>query len=87
MSNGHAVSRSEHGQTEPGTSPQSPPKNVREFEQAMRELGYSKRQARAIAAAGFKALGEAEPPDDTSELAELIRHNTDVLERIERTHL
>lgn len=85
VSEGHAVcSRNDHGPTEPGTSPTSPPKTEREFERAMRELGYSKRQAREIAARGFKALAEADPSDDMSELAALLKRNSDVLDRVER---
>lgn len=85
VSEGHAVcSRNDHGPTEPGTSPTSPPKTEREFERAMRELGYSKRQAREIAARGFKALAQADPSDDMSELAALLERNTEVLHRVER---
>lgn len=85
VSEGHAVcSRNDHGPTEPGTSPTSPPKTEREFERAMRELGYSKRQAREIAARGFKALAEANPSEDMSELAALLERNTEVLHRVER---
>lgn len=85
VSEGHAVcSRTDHGPTEPGTPDKSPPKTEREFERAMRELGYSKRQAREIAARGFKALADADPDDDVSELAALLERNTQVLERVER---
>lgn len=85
VSEGHAVcSRSDHGPTDPGTSLKSPPKTEREFERAMRELGYSKRQAREIAARGFKALADADPSDDMSELALLLQRSTEVLNRVER---
>lgn len=50
----------------------------------MRELGYSKRQAREIAARGFKAAAEAAADADMSELAALLERNTEVLTRIER---
>jgi hypothetical protein len=68
VSEGHAAySRNDHGPTEPGTPDKCPPKTEREFEHAMRELGYSKRQAREIVRSGFKALAEAEPAEDVSE--------------------
>lgn len=83
VSSGHAVcSRDDHGPTEPGTPDKSPPKTAREFERAMRELGYSKRQAREIAAAGFKGLADADPADDaSSELAALLKRNLELIER------
>lgn len=49
----------------------------------MRELGYSKRQAKSIASSGFKGLA-AEGPEDMSELAALIERNSKLFERIER---
>lgn len=82
MSKGHAVClRSDHGPTEPGIPDKSPPKTEREFERAMRELGFSKRQAREIASRGFKGLAEADPSNDTSELAALLKRNLELLER------
>lgn len=83
----HAVcSRDDHGPTEPATPPaKSPPKTEREFERAMRELGFSKRQAREIAARGFKGASHEVPADeDLSEIAALLERNTLVLERVER---
>ena len=72
VSTGHAVcSRDDQGPTQP-PSAKSPPKTEREFERAMRELGYSKRQAREIVTAGFKGLAEAEPAEDASELSALM---------------
>ena len=86
VSEGHAVcSREIHGSTEPGTTPtKSLPRTTREFEAAMRELGYSKRQAKAIASSGFKGLAIEDPADDVSELAALIERNSKLFERIER---
>jgi hypothetical protein len=83
VSEGHTVcSRNDHGPTEPGTPDKSPPKTEREFERAMRELGYSKRQAREIASRGFKALATADDPDDTSQVTSLIEKlNTLLVER------
>jgi uncharacterized membrane protein len=73
VSSGHAVcSRDAHGSTDPATPDKSPPKTEREFERAMRQLGYSKRQAREIAARGFKAMAEAEPAVDTNDLNALL---------------
>ena len=43
----------------------TPPQSVRAFERALRhQLGYSQRQAAAIAKAGFRATPEVEEPDD-----------------------
>lgn len=73
VSGRHAVcSRNAHGPTEPGTSPTTPPRTEREFEQAMRALGFTKRQAREISTRGFKGLAVAEPLPDTNELAALM---------------
>lgn len=86
VSKGHEVcSRDDHGSTEPGTTPtKSPPRTAREFERALRELGFSKRQAKAIANSGFKGLAIEDPADDVSELAALIERNSKLFERIER---
>lgn len=86
VSEGHVVcSRSDHGPTEPGTPDKLPPRTAREFEQAMRTLGYSKRQAREIASHGFKVMApDAEAAEDMSELAALLERNFEILERIER---
>lgn len=43
------------------------PATIREFERALRGIGYSQREANAIAKGGFKSLGN-EPDDDLSEL-------------------
>lgn len=85
VSEGHAVCSRDHGLTEPGNTPtKSLPRTTREFEQAMRELGYSKRQAKSIANSGFKGLAIDDPAEDVSELAALIERNTKLFERIER---
>ena len=40
----------------------TPPATLREFEQALRALGFSNRQAKAIARTGFRpAMAEADP--------------------------
>jgi hypothetical protein len=63
-----ACTRDAHGSTEPEPPALSPPRTAREFDKAMRALGYSKRQAAAIAARGFKALDlEADPAEDSSD--------------------
>lgn len=73
MSSGHTVCpRDDHGPTVPEHPDLSPPKTEREFERALRGLGYSKRQAREIAARGFKVAAETKPLDDTDELSALI---------------
>lgn len=67
-----ACTRDAHGSTEPDTPALSPPRTAREFDQALRALGYSKRQAATIASRGFKGLAtEPEPAEDNSELDQL----------------
>lgn len=61
-----ACTRDAHGLTEPESPALSPPRTAREFDKAMRALGYSKRQAAAIASHGFKGFASAEPPEDSS---------------------
>lgn len=56
----------------------SKPQTIREFERALRGLGYSQREAASIAKGGFKALGNAEQ-EALAELAELIAINTSLL--------
>lgn len=66
-----------------GPTPQKPTTRA-EFERALRTtLGFSKREAKAIAARGFSmGKAEAEPmPDDLSELAALLKRNLDMYER------
>lgn len=51
-----------------------PPQTLRLFELALRKkLGYSQRQAAAIAKGGFRATALVDEPDDGTEL-ELLRH-------------
>lgn len=62
----------------------SKPRTSREFEHALRELGFSKTEARTIASHGFKGLADADPAEDLSELTALIERNSKLFERIER---
>ena len=55
------------------------PQTIREFENALRELGYSQREAKSIAKDGFKAIKNDEPHEDLSELAVLLQRNTSIL--------
>lgn len=82
--------------TQTGDSPAAPllpeppptkskPRTSRDFERALRELGFSKTESRAIASHGFKGLQVEDPAEDVSELAALIERNTHLFERIERT--
>ncbi|WP_146039332.1 MULTISPECIES: hypothetical protein [unclassified Variovorax] len=82
-------------ETQPGDSPAAPllsepppikskPRTSREFERALRELGYSKTEARSIASHGFKGLQVEDPAEDVSELAALVERNCKLFERIER---
>ena len=52
------------------------PQTIREFERALRGLGFSQRESASIAKGGFKALVLDEPEEDLSELAALIAKNT-----------
>ena len=49
----------------------SKPQTIREFERSMRALGYSQREAAAIASHGFKAISTVDQAEDQAELAEL----------------
>lgn len=56
------------------------PSTMREFERALRSLGYSRREAEAIAERGFQAAidgGDQDPNqhEDYDELAVLIKRN------------
>ncbi len=55
------------------------PQTIREFERALKSLGYSQRESTAIAKGGFKALGIADPEPDLSELAAVIAKNISLL--------
>ena len=63
-------------------APAGPPACIREFEAALHALGFTKRQARAIASSGFKAIqsdAEAEADEQAQQLqvlAETIAANT-----------
>lgn len=61
----------------------SKPQTIREFERAMRELGYSQREAAAIAKHGFKAVNASASVEEDrakmAELAALIERNTSLL--------
>ena len=56
----------------------SKPQTIREFERALRELGYSQRESASIAKGGFKAITN-DAPQDLSELAALLERNTSIL--------
>lgn len=52
--------------------------NIRIAEQALRDVGFSQKEAKAILAEGFKAIPQRDA-EDYGELAELIRRNTAIL--------
>jgi hypothetical protein len=54
----------------PAPEAKARPTTVREFERALRDLGYSKSESAAIARSGFKAAA-TDADDDTDELEEL----------------
>ena len=51
---------------------------IREAERALRDVGFSQTEAKAILAGGFKAMPQRDA-EDYGELAELIRRNTAIL--------
>lgn len=53
-------------------------KSIRTAEQALRDVGFSQSEAKAILASGFKAIPQREV-EDIEELAEIIRRNTATL--------
>lgn len=53
-------------------------KSIRTAEQALREVGFSQSEAKAILASGFKAIPQREV-EGTDELAETIRRTTAIL--------
>lgn len=56
-------------------APAGPPATIREFEASLHALGFTKRQARAIASSGFKAIqSDAEADEQAQQLAELAQH-------------
>lgn len=56
-------------------APAGPPATIREFEASLHALGFTKRQARAIAASGFKAIQpDAEADEQAQQLDELVHH-------------
>jgi hypothetical protein len=57
-----------------GPAPQKP-KTRSEFERALRGLGFSKREAKWIAARGFTGAADAEPEDVSEELVALLKRN------------
>lgn len=52
--------------------------NIRIAEQALRDAGFSQKEAKAILAEGFKAIPQRDA-EDYGELAEMIRRNTAIL--------
>lgn len=52
--------------------------NIRIAEQALRDAGFSQKEAKAILAQGFKAIPQRDA-EDYGELADLIRRNTAIL--------
>lgn len=64
-----------HAESDTGSlaEPPTPPATVREFEQALRALGFSNRQAKAITRCGFRpAMAEAEPEPASDDMQSLM---------------
>jgi hypothetical protein len=56
------------------------PKTIREFEHALKALGFSQRESASIARSGFKAASNDTPDtDELAELAALLRANSALL--------
>jgi len=62
----------------------SKPRTEREFERALRELGFSKGESRAIASHGFKGLAIEDPAEEAADLATLTERLKLLLDRTER---
>lgn len=56
------------------------PATIREFERALKSLGYSQRESTVIAKGGFKALGNEAPEPDLSALVAALAKNTSLFE-------
>lgn len=52
----------------------SKPQTLRDFERALRDIGYSRNEATAIARGGFKAVQADDVSDQLEELAAAVRH-------------
>lgn len=55
--------------------------NIRTAEKALRDVGFSQKEAKAIVAEGFKAIPQRDA-EDYGELADMIRRNTAILTNI-----
>lgn len=51
-------------------------KSIRTAEQALRDVGFSQSEAKAILAEGFKSIPHREDEEDLTELADIIRRST-----------
>lgn len=64
------------------TGVKSIPTGIREFEEFLRDAGFSARAAVKIAARGFKAADDArDEPDALAELSNIIKRNTNLIQR------
>jgi hypothetical protein len=56
------------------------PTSIREFEHALRALGFSQNESKAIAKRGFKAVSTAaDDADELEQLATLLKRNVQIL--------
>lgn len=64
----------QHQATEPGAaSSKSKPQTLRDFERALRDIGYSRGEAAAIAKGGFKAVQADAVSEQLDDLAAELR--------------
>jgi len=63
----------------PTATKPKPPGTVRELEAALRALGYSRREACAVASGGFGAIHQGELVDATAEMAEALARFQSIL--------
>lgn len=61
----------------------SKPQTCRELERALRDLGFTQREAREITSHGFKATA-LDTQEDLSELVAALNRNSNLFEIIER---
>ncbi|MDW5441980.1 hypothetical protein [Polaromonas sp. SM01] len=62
-----------------GSAVPAKPATIREFEGALRTLGYTRREAKAIATGGYRALSSE--PDDLTQLAEKLTELADIFRK------
>jgi len=75
---GESLIPEQHSESPPATAAsKSKPQTLRDFERALRDIGYSRNEATAIARGGFKAVQADDVSDQLEELAAGLRRYAD----------